>query len=392
MNKVISIHLRGIAFQLEEPGYDALRAYLENAERQLSGNPDKAEIIADIEQAIADKFRGTLGTSRNVVLTSEVEAVIKEMGPVTDDSADDEPSSSDAKRGPAPRTTETSDSASTPRRLYRIKEGAMLGGVCNGLAAYIGIDVTLLRLAVAILIFFSFGTVAIAYIVGMIIIPQAETPEERSAATGPAPTAQEFIRKAKEGYYEGFRTFGDRHAHRAWKKKFKREMKDWSQRLRQEYRWGCPPPPPPAANITPPPPPPEGAHVVMPLLGTIKALFLFFCVLVIISLATSGTVFGLTLPGGLPVWAGIVLAVLAYKVAVAPIKAIRRNYYYRLNGWAVHWSPITEFWLSLLPIVALVIGVWLADRLIPGVHEALLNLPVFIQNAAEAIRHWWTNK
>jgi hypothetical protein len=38
MNKVIAIHLHGTAFQLEEGGYETLRAYLDNAARQLDGS------------------------------------------------------------------------------------------------------------------------------------------------------------------------------------------------------------------------------------------------------------------------------------------------------------------------------------------------------------------
>src|SRR5262249_42716164 len=53
MQKVITINLNGNAYQLDERGYDAMRAYLEQAERQLAGNPDQAEILADLEQAIA---------------------------------------------------------------------------------------------------------------------------------------------------------------------------------------------------------------------------------------------------------------------------------------------------------------------------------------------------
>jgi phage shock protein PspC (stress-responsive transcriptional regulator) len=281
----------------------------------------------------------------------------------------------------------------------------MLAGVCNGLAAYLGVDVTLLRLVVAILVFFSFGTVAIAYCVSILIIPQALTPGEKAAATGPAPTAQEFIRRAKEGYYEGFKTMGDREAHRAWKRKFKYEMREWKHRLRREYRWGwwahptpaapfTPPATPvsPTPNMPPPPAPPEGAHVVMPVLSTLKALLLFFCVLGILSLFTTGSLLGIPLPGHMPAWAGIVLVILAYKVVVAPIKAIRRNYYYRLNGWPVYFHPFTEFWLTLLPFVVLAFGLWLADYFIPGFHQALLNIPVFLQNASESIRQWWTQK
>jgi hypothetical protein len=53
MNKVITINLGGTAYQLEEGGYDALRAYLEAAAARLQGNPDREEILSDIEGAIS---------------------------------------------------------------------------------------------------------------------------------------------------------------------------------------------------------------------------------------------------------------------------------------------------------------------------------------------------
>ena len=398
MNKVISIHLHGVAFQLEEGGYDALRAYLDNAARQLGANPDKAEILADIEQAIADKFRASLSSGRNVVLSSEVEAVVQGMGPVTDDS-----SKGDSGAKPEPTASTSSSSVPPqPKRLYRLKDGAMLAGVCNGLAAYLGIDVTLLRLVVAILIFFSFGTVAIAYIVGILIIPKAQTPEEKTAASGPTPTAQEFIRRAKEGYYEGFKTWGDREAHRAWKRKFKSEMREWNQRLRREYRWGwwahptppiptTPPVPPcpPMAHMQPPIQAPEGYTIALPILSTIKALLTFLLAFAILSLIATGSVFGLSLPGGLPVWTGVILLVLAYNVVVAPIKAMRRACYYRLQGQPYFWHPFSELWQCIMTLCIVALSVWFADHFIPGFHEALLSFPEFCRHAGENIQQWW---
>ena len=79
MNRVITINLNGNAYQLEENGYDALRAYLDDAARRLEGNPDKDEIMADIEQAIAEKFRAVLGVNKTVVIAEEVTEVIGAM-------------------------------------------------------------------------------------------------------------------------------------------------------------------------------------------------------------------------------------------------------------------------------------------------------------------------
>ena len=82
MQKVISINLNGNAFQLEERGYDALRAYLTRAEEELESNPDRAEIVADLEQAIADKCQRYLAPHKTVVTAAEVDRIVAEMGPV----------------------------------------------------------------------------------------------------------------------------------------------------------------------------------------------------------------------------------------------------------------------------------------------------------------------
>src|SRR5580658_5120217 len=138
MNKVIIINLNGNAYQLEEDGYDALRAYLDTAAGRLEGNPDRDEIIADIEQSIADKFRALLGANKSVVVTKEVESVIADMGNVEDATGEATAAPGTTKAGPAPSPSH-GDPAGSAKRLYKINDGAMLCGVCNGIAAYMGI-------------------------------------------------------------------------------------------------------------------------------------------------------------------------------------------------------------------------------------------------------------
>ncbi len=233
MNKVTTIHLQGVAFQLEEVAYDTLRTYLDDTAEHLENNPDKAEILADIEQAIADKLATRSTRGRNVLLTTDVDAVIAEIGPVDFGSHNTPPNESDARFSSHAGPSSThSIPTRMPRRLYRIRKGAMISGVCNGLAAYLGIDVTLLRLIVAILIFVSAGTVLIAYLVAIIIIPKAVTPEQIAEAYGPSFTAHDFVRMAREGYYEGLRNIPDRQARQEWKRKFNREMRDWKDKFR----------------------------------------------------------------------------------------------------------------------------------------------------------------
>src|SRR3954463_12329960 len=82
MQKVVSISLNGNFYQLEEPGYDQLRAYLERAETRLADSPDRAEVMADLEQAIGEKCRATLGPHKTVVSSREISNLLHEMGPV----------------------------------------------------------------------------------------------------------------------------------------------------------------------------------------------------------------------------------------------------------------------------------------------------------------------
>ena len=95
MRKVTTINLNNNAYQIDEDGYDALRAYLENAARALANNPDREEILADLEQAIADKCRLTLGAHKTVVSGAEIQRILKEMGPVSS-GTEDAPNSADA--------------------------------------------------------------------------------------------------------------------------------------------------------------------------------------------------------------------------------------------------------------------------------------------------------
>ena len=60
----------------------------------------------------------------------------------------------------------------TPKRLVRRRDDRMVAGVCHGVAAYLGVDVTLVRLLTVIGAIIGFGTVAIAYVVGWVLMPE----------------------------------------------------------------------------------------------------------------------------------------------------------------------------------------------------------------------------
>lgn len=202
MKKVISVSLKGNAYQLEDAAYDAVRAYLEHAERALAGNPDRAEIMADLEQAIGDKCDTFLGRHKNVISSDEIAQVLREMGPV--DGAD----------GPLPGTSQFAAGDDIPsagfgaamaaegaaprrKRLFRLPGEGMMGGVCAGLAAYFGIDVVWVRLAFVVLTL-STGIMFFVWLTLLIVMPSATSPEQIASARGETLNAREVMEMAKK--------------------------------------------------------------------------------------------------------------------------------------------------------------------------------------------------
>jgi phage shock protein PspC (stress-responsive transcriptional regulator) len=57
------------------------------------------------------------------------------------------------------------------KRLYRKPEGQIVAGVCTGLADYLGIDVTLVRLGFAALTIFG-GAGILLYLIAWLVVPQ----------------------------------------------------------------------------------------------------------------------------------------------------------------------------------------------------------------------------
>jgi len=383
MNKVITINLGGNAYQLEEGGYDALRAYLETATAKLQGNPDRDEILSDIERAIAEKFRALLASHKTVVETKEVAAVLAEMGPIEAEPGEAADSGdAGAASGASGQKTARENAAETsgsPRRLYRIPEGAMIAGVCNGIAAHMNMDPTLVRLAFILLTIF-WGTGLLVYVVMAIVVPEARSPEEKAAASGFPATAQEFIRRAKEGYYEAMKGFPDRKARREWKRRFQQEMRAHADQWRYNWHsyWAE------HAPIHP------GMGFTLPFLSLLQGAATVLWICAIISLLATGAVFGLALPANVPVWVAALLLLIAYGILVGPLKFARRACYYGLSRPRWAWS----FVFLLDAVVWLAVGaalLWLAFHYLPELRDAVHTLPSLLHQAAADIRTWWHN-
>ncbi|MBC8080074.1 MAG: PspC domain-containing protein [Gorillibacterium sp.] len=70
-------------------------------------------------------------------------------------------------------------------KLYRSRRDKKVAGLCGGLAQWLNIDATLLRVVVIVTAIFSFGTVLFFYIVASLVIPKEPISEPPFYPGGP---------------------------------------------------------------------------------------------------------------------------------------------------------------------------------------------------------------
>ena len=150
MNKTIVVSLDGHAgqFRLDEDAYSRLADYLERAEARLSGDPDRAEVVRDLERSVGDKLATQLASADRVVTAADIDVVLEQIGSV-ETGGEPEPGGNGTQLRPR-------------RRLMRIRERQQLTGVCAGLAAYADVNVDWVRTG------FVLGTVVTAGIFGLV--------------------------------------------------------------------------------------------------------------------------------------------------------------------------------------------------------------------------------
>jgi phage shock protein PspC (stress-responsive transcriptional regulator) len=200
MRKVVTISLNGRACQVEEAGSGALDLYLQDAARTLAGNPDLAEILTDLEQALSDRCQDCLHAHKDVVSSEDVARILAAMGPVEPDGP--------SREGPTAATPPNEAPPSTPRSFFRRQDGSrrplrripsegMLGGVCAGVAAFIGVDLVWVRLVFLALLVLTGGSFAILWLAMWVMMPRAVTPDDTAAVRGEPLNARDILDRTR---------------------------------------------------------------------------------------------------------------------------------------------------------------------------------------------------
>lgn len=193
MNKTISINLGGFFFHIDEDAYQKLSRYFDAVKRSLS--PDgRDEIMKDIESRIAELFQERIQNDKQVIGLVEIDAVIGIMGQPEDYKIDEETTNSSS--------TNTFNSKSTVKKLYRDKENCIISGVASGFGHYLNIDPVWIRLLFVIIVVAGFGSPILIYLILIVIIPEAVTTSQKLEMKGEDVTISNIERKVREGIDE----------------------------------------------------------------------------------------------------------------------------------------------------------------------------------------------
>lgn len=190
MIKTVSINLSGQVFQMDENAYERLKEYLDLLQKHFEYTEGKEEIIADIENRIAEIFLEQIKSPQYSISLKMVNKAISAMGyPEQFGQREWQPGAAEPHRA--------------AKRLFRDPDDKIIGGVCSGLSAYFGLkDPLWVRIAFVILLFISFGTAFWLYLILMILIPKAKTTSEKLQMRGEPVTIENLEKTMREDLHD----------------------------------------------------------------------------------------------------------------------------------------------------------------------------------------------
>lgn len=170
MKEITRIHLAKTPFEIEVEAKVALEKYVEGIEQAMKADEDT---MREIEARMVELLSERGVQADGVIGKDDVESLKEQMG-----------QSADFSEEPETVDLDEIDSEKSVKRLMRDKDNAFFGGVCSGIAAYAGINVFWTRLLAIILLFASFGTAIVIYIVLWVAMPAAKTTTEKLQMRG----------------------------------------------------------------------------------------------------------------------------------------------------------------------------------------------------------------
>ena len=205
MKRVETININGIVFSIDDDAYSKLGAYLDALGKNFENEQGGREIIADIEARISELFAEREGGAGQVVVMADVTKVIETLGTPEDIAG----AGADTETGAAPPPRPQPQKP--PRRLYRDPDRCYLGGVCSGIAAWLGITAWAVRLIFFVFAIFYGASIAVYFLLWF-IIPKAKTTAQKLEMRGEPVNINNIVKDVREGFsdpslQQSFRNF-----------------------------------------------------------------------------------------------------------------------------------------------------------------------------------------
>ncbi|MDR2921059.1 MAG: PspC domain-containing protein [Tannerella sp.] len=186
MKKTLTVNLGGIVFNIDEDAYQLLDNYFSNLRVHFKKEEGTDEIMDDFEVRTSELFSERLKMGFQVITIEHVEEVIKRMG--KPEEIFEEGEEHQTKNNDAPDTAAIKDNTQTKKRLMRDPDDKILGGVASGLAHYMGIDPTIVRLILIALLLLPlptpFSSIVVIYIILWMVVPVAYTAADKLMMRG----------------------------------------------------------------------------------------------------------------------------------------------------------------------------------------------------------------
>lgn len=198
MKKTLTVNLGGTVFHIDEDAYQLLDKYLSNLRIHFRKEEGSDEIMNDFEMRISELLSERVRLGYEVIAIENVEEIIKRMG--KPEEIFEEDNTREKEESKATHTFQENNVQGGKKRLMRDPDNRVLGGVASGIAAYLGWDITAIRLAMIILLIIPYTPALFVYLILWLVMPLARTAADKLIMRGESVTLENIGKTVTDGF------------------------------------------------------------------------------------------------------------------------------------------------------------------------------------------------
>lgn len=180
MKEITRVHLAKTPYSIEVDAKKVLADYLSGIERAMHADD---EVMQEIEARVVELLAARGVQADGVITAGDVAAVRQQMGEPQEFSE-----GGAVADGDATLESEEVPSQQPAKRLMRDLDNAWFGGVCAGIAVYLGVQPVWIRLLAVVSPFMTLGASIVLYVLLWVMVPAAQTAAEKLQMRGEAVT------------------------------------------------------------------------------------------------------------------------------------------------------------------------------------------------------------